>query len=66
AEAVRDAMEIAGQRLNVPGRGFIAEISRRGALARLLPYEHDDNAADATVDGGSGEAATGAQEADRA
>jgi homoserine kinase len=69
AEAVRDAMEAAGQRLNVPGRGFIAEISRRGAIARLLPYEHDDDATDAidaTVDGDSGEAVTGAQEADRA
>ncbi|MGZ3638865.1 MAG: homoserine kinase [Ktedonobacterales bacterium] len=66
AEAVRDAMEAAGKRLNVPGRGFIAEISRRGALARLLPYEYDDNATDATVDGGAGEAVTGVQEADGA
>ncbi|MGZ6351456.1 MAG: homoserine kinase [Ktedonobacterales bacterium] len=66
AEAVRDAMEAAGKRLNVPGRGFIAEISRRGALARLLPYEYDDNATDATVDGGAGEAVPGVQEADGA
>lgn len=51
AEAVRDAMEAEGQRLNVPGRGFVAEISRRGALAKLLPYEHEDNASDAVADG---------------
>lgn len=50
AEVVRDAMEAAGQRLSVPGRGFIAEISRRGAVARLLPYEQEDNATDAAAE----------------
>ena len=72
-EAVRDAMEAAGRRLNVPGRGYVAEISRRGAQAKLLPYEHENDATDAAADGNAGahtsgslEAATPAQEADHA
>lgn len=71
AEAVRDAMEAAGRRLHVPGRGLVADISRRGAHARLLPYEHKDDTPDAAEGGDSGArlvdvTATHAQEADHA
>ncbi len=70
-EAVRAAMEATGQRLNVPGRGFVAEISRNGARAKLLPYEHVDSATDAIGEGNSGGnagegAATAAKEVERA
>ncbi len=73
-EAVREAMEATGQRLNVPGRGFVAEISRHGARAKLLPYEQVDSATEVMGDGdasgnagniGEG-AATAAREVERA
>jgi homoserine kinase len=41
AEAVRGALETTARRLGVAGRGIIVDLSRAGALARLIEVDND-------------------------